>query len=218
MNKQYQTATIAPDLRRVGSHPDHWYPLAWSDDLQARQGARAALRRRADRPVRTRPESCSRSRTAARTARCRCIMGVVSGEDSAALPRLDLRRHRRAVPMFPISARAGCRTACGYPVPRGRRPRLRLPGRRELAEQRRLPDARARSPTPLQDPAVRPRGRLPLHVHAREPDGHEPSVPAPRRRWGRSAHATSAAASGDDWVEVDYSFAAPAASPRWASA
>ena len=24
-----------PDLRRVGSHPDHWYPLAWSRDLKA---------------------------------------------------------------------------------------------------------------------------------------------------------------------------------------
>ncbi len=23
-----------PDLRRVGAHPDHWYPLAWSGDLK----------------------------------------------------------------------------------------------------------------------------------------------------------------------------------------
>jgi phenylpropionate dioxygenase-like ring-hydroxylating dioxygenase large terminal subunit len=25
----------APDLRRVGSHPDHWYPLAWSHEVKA---------------------------------------------------------------------------------------------------------------------------------------------------------------------------------------
>ena len=25
----------APDLRRVGSHPDHWYPLTWSRELKA---------------------------------------------------------------------------------------------------------------------------------------------------------------------------------------
>ena len=24
----------APDLRRVGAHPDHWYPVAWSRDLK----------------------------------------------------------------------------------------------------------------------------------------------------------------------------------------
>ena len=22
------------DLRRVGAHPDYWYPLAWSDELK----------------------------------------------------------------------------------------------------------------------------------------------------------------------------------------
>jgi phenylpropionate dioxygenase-like ring-hydroxylating dioxygenase large terminal subunit len=33
-----------PDLRRVGSNPNHWYPLAWSKDLKAGQalGARFA--------------------------------------------------------------------------------------------------------------------------------------------------------------------------------
>jgi hypothetical protein len=31
-----RTATApAPDLRRVGTHPDYWYPLAWSDELAA---------------------------------------------------------------------------------------------------------------------------------------------------------------------------------------
>ncbi len=25
---------VQPDLRRVGTHPDHWYPLAWSRELK----------------------------------------------------------------------------------------------------------------------------------------------------------------------------------------
>src|SRR6202451_1918951 len=28
------TSLDAFDLRRVGAHPDHWYPLAWSDELK----------------------------------------------------------------------------------------------------------------------------------------------------------------------------------------
>src|ERR1700761_819072 len=27
-------ANSAGDLRRVGAHPDYWYPLAWSDELK----------------------------------------------------------------------------------------------------------------------------------------------------------------------------------------
>ena len=26
--------TAAPDLRRIGAHPDHWYPLAWSHEVK----------------------------------------------------------------------------------------------------------------------------------------------------------------------------------------
>jgi phenylpropionate dioxygenase-like ring-hydroxylating dioxygenase large terminal subunit len=36
------------DLRRVGAHPDHWYPLAWSDELKA---GRALGRRFAGDPI-----------------------------------------------------------------------------------------------------------------------------------------------------------------------
>ena len=36
------------DLRRVGAHPDHWYPLAWSDELKA---GRALGRRFAGEPI-----------------------------------------------------------------------------------------------------------------------------------------------------------------------
>src|ERR1700688_2948397 len=27
-------STGAPDLRRVGAHPDYWYPVAWSEELR----------------------------------------------------------------------------------------------------------------------------------------------------------------------------------------
>ena len=31
---EFAGAITAPDLRRAGAHPDHWYPLAWSDELK----------------------------------------------------------------------------------------------------------------------------------------------------------------------------------------
>ena len=36
------------DLRRVGAHPDHWYPLAWSDELKP---ARTLGRQFAGEPI-----------------------------------------------------------------------------------------------------------------------------------------------------------------------
>ena len=36
------------DLRRVGAHPDHWYPLAWSDELKP---GKVIGRRFADQPI-----------------------------------------------------------------------------------------------------------------------------------------------------------------------
>jgi len=31
---EFKDAAAVPDLRRVGAHPDHWYPVAWSRDLR----------------------------------------------------------------------------------------------------------------------------------------------------------------------------------------
>src|SRR5271155_1514420 len=36
------------DLRRMGAHPDYWYPVAWSDELRP---GRALGRRFADQPI-----------------------------------------------------------------------------------------------------------------------------------------------------------------------
>lgn len=41
-------ATPVVDLRRVGTHPDYWYPLAWSDELAA---GRTLGRRFAGQPI-----------------------------------------------------------------------------------------------------------------------------------------------------------------------
>ena len=33
------------DLRRVGAHPDYWYPVAWCDELKVGKTPGAPLRR-----------------------------------------------------------------------------------------------------------------------------------------------------------------------------
>ena len=34
MNARPANSIAALDLRRVGAHPDYWYPVAWSDELK----------------------------------------------------------------------------------------------------------------------------------------------------------------------------------------
>jgi phenylpropionate dioxygenase-like ring-hydroxylating dioxygenase large terminal subunit len=34
VNIHAANSTDAPDLRRVGAHPDYWYPVAWSEELK----------------------------------------------------------------------------------------------------------------------------------------------------------------------------------------
>ena len=38
----------AVDLRQIGTHPDYWYPLAWSDELKA---GKTLARRFAGEPI-----------------------------------------------------------------------------------------------------------------------------------------------------------------------
>ncbi len=60
------------DLRRVGAHPDYWYPVAWSDELKA---GKALGRRFAGQPIvlyRGASGQVFASRIAAPTVRCRC--------------------------------------------------------------------------------------------------------------------------------------------------
>ena len=65
----------AVDLRRIGAHPDYWYPLAWSEELKV---GKTLGRRFAGLPIvlyRGAADRYSRWRTAAPIARCRCISG-----------------------------------------------------------------------------------------------------------------------------------------------
>jgi len=50
-----QACTRERDLRRVGAHPDHWYPVAWSPEL--RRGKPLAVRFAGEPIVLVRPES-----------------------------------------------------------------------------------------------------------------------------------------------------------------
>ena len=55
LNEISQASTPPRDLRRVGSHPDHWYPLAWSRELK--RGKTLAVRFAGEPIVLVRPES-----------------------------------------------------------------------------------------------------------------------------------------------------------------
>ncbi len=79
-----EASVSARDLRRIGSHPDHWYPLAWSDDVRP---GKAVARRLMGEPVviyRSAPKS-GEGRLFALEDRCAhrqvpLSMGVVQGE------------------------------------------------------------------------------------------------------------------------------------------
>ena len=55
LNEISQASTPQRDLRRVGTHPDHWYPLAWSRELK--RGKPLAVRFAGEPIVLVRPES-----------------------------------------------------------------------------------------------------------------------------------------------------------------
>ena len=169
------------DLRRIGAHPDHWYPLAWSHEVKPRPGARRPIRRRADRAgaeqgtasVFALEDRCAHRQvplhkgvvdggairccyhgwTYDRTGRCIDVPYLGKGHLPNGVRAYPCREAEGLVFVFPGDAGAG-RVAPVSHARLRRRPRL-------------------------QDPALRQAHRLPLHVHAREPDGHEPPVPAP---------------------------------------
>lgn len=73
------------DLRKIGAHPDYWYPLAWCDELKA---GKAIGRRFAGEPVvlyRENTVRCSRSRIAVPTGRCRFISASSAAMSSNAI-------------------------------------------------------------------------------------------------------------------------------------
>ena len=174
-------AAPAPDLRRVGTHPDYWYPLAWSDELKA---GKTLGRRFAGEPIVL--YRGSSGQVFALEDRCAhrqvpLHLGVVSGE--------ELKCHYHGwtyngtgkcvgVPYLGPDRAAERRQELSRA--RDRRADLRIPGRCGARREPPARHARLLAATRLQDPAAQPRGRLSLHVHAREPVRHEPSVHAPQ--------------------------------------
>ena len=82
---------IARDLRTVGAHPDHWYPVAWSRELKA---GKLLARRFADQPV-----------VLAR--------GDANSEGGGAVFALEDRCAHRQVPLSHGVVK-GCQVRCGY--------------------------------------------------------------------------------------------------------
>ena len=90
------SSSNAIDLRRVGAHPDYWYPVAWSHELQP---GKALGRRFAGEPIVL--YRGAQGRVFALEDRCAhrqvpLHLGVVSGRSAQVpLPRLDLRLQRQ---------------------------------------------------------------------------------------------------------------------------
>ena len=80
------------DLRRIGAHPDHWYPLAWSSELKVGRaypaqfaGDPIVLVRPKDKPI------FLRWRIAAPTGESAVVQRRCDrGHDPLLLSRLDL--------------------------------------------------------------------------------------------------------------------------------
>ena len=169
------------DLRKVGAHPDYWYPVAWCDELKA---GKTLGRRFAGEPiVLYRGQS---GQVFALEDRCAhrqvpLHLGVVCGEElkchyhgwsygstgkCVSVPYLGKERLPNGVKSYPVRELDGLIFV--------------FPGDPALAESR-LPKTLGASPTQgLQDAPAEPRSGVPLHLHARESVRHEPSVHAPQ--------------------------------------
>jgi phenylpropionate dioxygenase-like ring-hydroxylating dioxygenase large terminal subunit len=167
------------DLRRVGAHPDYWYPVAWSHELKV---GKTLGRRFAAEPIviyrgRSGQVFALEDRCAHRQVPLH--LGVVSGEELKChyhgwtynrtgkcvnVPYLGTDRLPTGVKSYPAQEIDGVIFV--------------FPGDPTLAQSR-LP-ARLVAAQGLQDSAAQSRSGLPLYVHAREFVRHEPSVHAPQ--------------------------------------
>ena len=92
-----------------------------------------------------------------------------------------------------------------------------FPGDPALAESRGCRDLGRLAAQGLQDPPAESRGGLPLHLHAREPVRHEPSVHASQADGFDPRASASAASTARTGRRSSTASAAPAARARWAS-
>ncbi|EAY72145.1 Phenylpropionate dioxygenase [Burkholderia dolosa AU0158] len=149
---------------------------------QARQDARRALRRRADRARAYQIRRGVRARRSLRAppgaAACRRRR---RRNAALLLSRVDLRLRQRPLRRRAVSRpRSSAERRARISVPRSARVDLRVSRRCDARRRAAVPRARVGGRSRVQDAPLRPRGQVSLLVHAREPDGHEPSVPAPQ--------------------------------------
>ncbi len=167
------------DLRRVGAHPDYWYAVAWSDELNA---GKVLGRRFAGEPIAI--YRGSSGQVFALEDRCAhrqvpLHLGVVSGDELKCHYHGWTYCHTGKCVSVPYLGKTGAPLPNGvrsYPAREVDGLIFVFPGDTALAEER-LPQRLGASQRPASDYKTRrlePRSRLSLYVHARESFRHEP--------------------------------------------
>ncbi|MGN6082162.1 Rieske 2Fe-2S domain-containing protein [Trinickia sp.] len=195
------------DLRRVPIHPDHWYPLAWSHELK--RGKTLGVRFAGDPIVLARTQSGKIFALEDRCAHRQVPLhaGVVDGESIRCgyhgwtydctgkcvdVPYLGKERLPNGVRAYP------CREMYGLIFV--------FPGDAALAEERALPALPS-----AEDKAYKTR-RFGREVKCHYSFMHENLMDMNhqflhRRQMGQMRARSLGRRRGDDWVEVDYTFA-----------
>lgn len=206
--EQPATEAVVRDLRRVPIHPDHWYPLAWSRELK--RGKTLGVRFAGDPIVLVRTESGAvyalEDRCAHRqvplhagvvdgeTLRC-CYHGWTYACDSGRcvdVPYLGRERLPNGVRAYP------CRETHGVIFV--------FPGDATLADERPVPALES-----ADNPAYKTR-RFGREVKCHYSFMHENLMDMNhqflhRKQMGQMRARSVGRRRGDDWVEVDYTFA-----------
>ncbi len=204
----------AHDLRRIGAHPDHWYPLAWSRELKPGQtyaaqfaGEPIVLVRPKDGPIFALEDRCahrqvplSKGVVSGSAVRC-CYHGWAYDASGRCVdvPYLGKGKLPNGVRSYPCREQDGLILV--WPGDRAGRPTSARSVRQGTGHSRRR--------------------RLDREVRCHYSFMHENlmdmnhSVPAPPAN-GSIAPRYLGRRMGSDWLELDYSFARTAGSSRWA--
>ena len=205
------------DLRRIGIHPAHWYPLAWSRELKRGRtyatqfaGDPVVLVRPKDGPVFALEDRCAHRQVP-------LSKGVVNGcairccyhgwtYDAAGqcidVPYLGNGKLPNGVRSYP------CREQDGLIFV--------WPG--DPAEAGALPPLGSVADSAFKTRRFGQQVALPLQLHAREPDGHEPSVPAPPADGPDRAALSRPPGRSGTGSRCDYTFARTGGKQPWGEA
>jgi renierapurpurin 18,18'-hydroxylase len=182
----------AIDLRRVGINPNFWYPVALSGDVRKKKtfaatfaGERIALYRGDSGTVYALEDRCAHRQVP-------LSMGVVEGDVLRCCYHAWAYCGNGRISQIPYLPRGAARPPRGvrsYPIQEAYGLVFVFPGDPHDAAETALPELpefnSARHKTMTFSRIV----GCHYSIHAREPAGHEPPVPAPRRRRQDPAHA-----------------------------